>query len=125
LETLYLRHKREGSQLDFTEWFQSLKSVAEVLAGFGLVTILLTTMKHTAERRSWKSFKRRTQDWIGDLVKANDKHPKEFTDAEWQFEVERLLSDANFGPMQVEQLLETGVIVAKGLAAERVYFNFE
>lgn len=124
-ETLHLLRKTEDSQLDFTEWFLSLKSVAEVLAGLGLVTILLAVLKRAAERRNWNDFKRRAQDWIDDLIEADEKHPKEFSDAEWQFEVERLLSDSNFGPLEIQQLLEIGVIIARGLAAERVFFKVD
>jgi hypothetical protein len=48
-------------------------------------------------------------------------HPNELTEEEWRYEVERLLTAANFGPLQIQQLLETAVVVAKGLARDRIY----
>jgi hypothetical protein len=106
--------------LDFTAWVESLKSVAQVLAGFGLVTVLLAYVKHTVERRCWDSFKRRAEHWIDDLVRTQERHPNELSEAQWRFEVEQMLTEANFGPLQIQQLLETAVIVAKGLASDRM-----
>jgi hypothetical protein len=49
--------------LDFTAWVESLKSLAQVLAGFGLVTVLLAYAKHAAERRRWKNYKLFVKSW--------------------------------------------------------------
>jgi hypothetical protein len=108
--------------LDFTAWFESLKSLAQVFAGFGLVTLLLAYAKHAAERWCWKNFKRRAGRWISELVESQEGHPNELSEVEWRMEVERMLSEAKFSPMQIERLLETAVTVAKGIAIERFLF---
>jgi hypothetical protein len=119
-KALHHARKREDTQLDFTAWVESLKSVAQVLAGFGLVTILLAYIKNASERRCWDNYKHRTQQWIDELIRSQERHPNELTEDQWRFEVEQMLSDSHFGPMQVEQLLETAVLVAKGFARDRL-----
>ena len=108
--------------MDFTAWVESLKSLAQVLAGFGLVTVLLAYGKHTTDRRCWKNYKRRAEQWMDAVLRAQERHPSELTEAQWRFEVERMLTEANFGPIQIHQILETAVIVAKGLASERFFW---
>jgi hypothetical protein len=47
VELLALHHYRkwEEEQLDFTAWIESLKSLAQILAGIGLVTLVLALTK--------------------------------------------------------------------------------
>jgi hypothetical protein len=96
--------------------------VAEVLAGFGLVTVVLAYGKHAVERYCWKLFKRRGEQWVDEMVEIHEVHPRELSDEQWNIEVERLLMDAYFGPKQIQELLGTAVIVVKGLANERVFW---
>ena len=106
--------------MDFTAWIESLKSLAQVLAGFGLVAIVLAYVKHAAERRCWRNYKRHAEQWIDELIRVHEIHPNELTEMQWRSEIEQMLTDANFGPLQIQQLLETAVIVAKGMANERL-----
>jgi hypothetical protein len=106
--------------LDFTAWIESLKSLAQVLAGFGLVTVLLALVKHVAERRCWEGYKSRAARWIDELIRIHEAHPNELTDNQWRFEVERMLTASHFGPFQIQQMLNTAVNVAKGMADERL-----
>ena len=106
--------------MDFTAWIESLKSFAQVLAGFGLVTIVLAYLKHAAERRCWRTYKWLAEKWIDELIRVHEVHPNELTETQWRAEVEQLLTDAKFGPLQIQQLLETAVVVAKGMANERL-----
>ncbi len=108
--------------MDFTAWFESLKSLAQVLAGFGLVTVLLAYGKHAAERRRWKNYKLFAERWIEEILRAEERHPNELTDSQWSFEAERMLAEADFSPLEIHQLLETAVVVAKGLASERFFW---
>jgi hypothetical protein len=78
--------------LDFTAWIESLKSLTQILAGFGLVTVLLALTKHAVERRCWEIYKRRAAKWIDELVRIHEVHPKELTDNQWRFEIERMLT---------------------------------
>ena len=112
-----------GHALDFTGWLESLKSlgdVARILAGFGVVTVLLAYLKHTLERRCWRSFKADVRKWVDRLVESGMRHPKELSEDEWKAECERRLSDAGFSPLQVKQLLDVSVVAAKGIAAGKV-----
>lgn len=110
--------------MGFTDWLESLKplgDVASILAGFGLVTVFLAYLKHTAERRCWRNFKESVHDWVERLIKSQNRHPKELGEDEWKAVCERLLTDANFSPLQLTQVLEVSVVVAKGIAADKVF----
>jgi len=54
-------------------------------------------------------------------MKAGSRHPSELSEDEWKVECERMLSDVNFSPLQIEQLLDTSVVVAKGIVAEKLF----
>ena len=110
--------------MDFTGWLESLKSlgdVARILAGFGVVTVLLAYLKHTLERRRWRNFKENVDDWVNLLVESGIRHPNELSEDEWKAECERMLTDAGFSPLQVKQLLDVGVVVAKGIATDKIF----
>jgi hypothetical protein len=114
--------------LDFTAWDEKLKpaaTVVQVFAGLGLTTALLAFARYYFERRCWRRFKRRVDGWIGQLEKSGELHPKQLRDHDWRVECERLLSDAYFGPAQVNDLLETSVVVAKGMAADKGLLDFD
>jgi hypothetical protein len=122
-ETLYHARKREAPQLDFTAWFESLKpltDIAQILAGLGLVTVALAAVKDAVERRRWQAFKQSIDLWLGQELKA-DRHPKDFAENDWKIECELKLFDAGFNPSQIHQLLDTSVVVAKGIAASKVF----
>lgn len=116
----YLAQLGEDSQLIFTEWLQTLKPLVDLAAGLGLATVFLTYFNHTSERRRWRNFKLSVYDWIDRLIEAQSRHPRELSDDEWKIACERMLSDANFSPIHIHQLLEISVIVAKGIASERL-----
>jgi hypothetical protein len=121
-ETPHHACESEVSQLDFSTWFDGLKpltDIVQVLAGLGLVTVTLAVAKHFVERRAWRRYKLAVDDWINRLDKLGGKHPKELEEHDWRVECERMLSDANFSPLQVVQLLDAAVIVAKGIAADK------
>lgn len=94
--------------------------VAQILAGFGLITVLLAVLKRHAERRCWRLFKERVDDWIDQLQEAENRHPHDIEDDEWKAKCERMLTDSKFSPMEINQLLNTAVIVARGIAADKV-----
>jgi len=107
-----------------TEIFEIVKPLGEVvgvLSGLGLVTVLLAYLKHLGERRCWRNFKESAHDLAGDLRQAGNRHPLFHMEKdEWKAVCERLLSDANFSPIQIQQVLDTAVIVAQGIAANRI-----
>ncbi len=110
--------------MSFTEWLESLKQlsdVAKALAGLGFVTVLLAVIKHRVERRCWQSFKRIAHDWVERLIEGGDRHPDELSEHDWKAECERMLSDANFSPLQITQLLQVAVVVAMDIASEKIY----
>ena len=110
--------------MDFTGWLESLKildDVVGILAGLGLVAIFLGYFKHTAERRCWRNFKKRVHDWVDQLLESESRHPNEIQPDEWKVECERMLTDANFSPLQIRQVLDVSVVVAKGITADKVF----
>lgn len=112
-----------GSTLGFTEWLESLTpmvNLVRVLAGLGLVTILLANLKRFAERRCWRKFKVSVHDWVERLIESENRHPNQLSADEWKAECERMLTDANFSPLEINHVLDVAVVVAKGIAADRI-----
>ena len=109
--------------MDFTKLFElltPLKDVVAVLSGLGLVTVLLAYLKHSAERKCWRDFKRQADDFAVRFVKADKRHPYQIDDDEWRAICERMLSDAHFSPMQIPELLDVSVIVTKEIIQDKV-----
>ncbi|MCG8587002.1 MAG: hypothetical protein MI757_20035 [Pirellulales bacterium] len=98
-----------------------MADVARILAGLGLVTILLATLKRNAERRCWRRFKQGAEDWLDRLAEMERRHPRQLEEDEWKAECERILNDAKFSPLEINQVLELSVVVAKGIAAEKFF----
>ena len=112
--------------MGFTEWLESLTpmvNLVRVLAGVGLITVLLAYLKRTAERRCWRSFKASVNDWSQRLVEAENRHPDQLSDDEWKIECERMLTDANFSPLEIKQILDISVVVAKGIAVDKILMS--
>ena len=110
--------------MGFTRLLESLTPLAaltQVFAGLGLVTILLAILKRNAERRCWQRFKTLTADWVDRLRETENRHPKDVSSSEWKSRCERLLTDANFSPIEIHQLLDTAVVVARGIATEKFF----
>jgi hypothetical protein len=110
--------------LVFTNLLENLKplgDLAQILAGFGVIAVLLAVLKRTSERRCWRNFKTRVDDWVNRLRESEGRHPRDFNDDEWKAACERMLSDARFSPLEITQVLDTSVIVAKGAVAENFF----
>ena len=110
--------------MGFTEWLESLTpmlNVVRILAGVGFVTVLLAYLRRVAARRCWRNFKARVHDWVDRLVETENRHPNHLSEEEWQAACESMLTDANFGPMEIRQLLDLSVTVAKGIAADKMF----
>ena len=95
--------------------------LARILAGFGVVTVLLAILKRNEERRSWRRFKFQVHDWIDRLRETENRHPRDLDDNQWKAECERMLTDSRFSPLEINQLLETSIVVAKGIAADKFF----
>jgi hypothetical protein len=96
-----------------------LTGLAQAFAGLGLTTVLLAVLKRNLERRFWRDFKRRAGDWIDRLRETENRRPLDLSNDEWMSECERMLADSKFSPLEIHQILNTSVIVAKGIAADR------
>jgi hypothetical protein len=105
--------------MEFLENLTPMVDLARILAGFGLITVLLAILKRNAERRCWRNFKLRVDDWMERLRQTENRHPRELDDDEWKAECERMSTDSKFSPLEINQLLDTAVIVAKGIAADK------
>jgi len=100
------------------ESFTQLQNVAQILAGFGVITVLLALLKRYAERRSWQNFKTLVDGWTDSLLESDQKIGH-LDDDEWKVECERMLTDSRFSPLEINELLNTAVVVAKGIAANK------
>ncbi len=93
--------------MGFTEFLENLTpmvDLAQILAGFGLVTVFLAILKRNAERRCWRDFKARVDDWVDRLRESGNRHPRELGDDEWNAECERMLTDAKFSPLEIDRV---------------------
>lgn len=116
--------KPRREKLAFTQFFENLTplvSMAQILAGFGLITVLLAVLKRNSERRCWRIFKARVEDWTDRLRDSGHRHPRDLDEDEWKAECERMLSDSRFSPLEIHQILDASVIVAKGIAADKYF----
>lgn len=108
----------------FTEFLENLTpmvDLARILAGFGLITVLLAILKRNAERRCWRRYKVCVGDWIDRLRETENRHPRDLDDDQWKAECERMLTDSKFSPLEINQILDTSVVVAKGIAADKFF----
>jgi hypothetical protein len=112
-------------ELGFTEFVESLTRMADlvqILAGLGVITVLMAILKRYAEQRRWQNFKLEVEDWLDRLRDTEHRHPRELDDREWKVACERMLTDARFSPVEIHQLLGTSVVVAKGIASDKFFF---
>lgn len=58
--------------MEFLSNLAAFANLAQILTGFGLVTVLLAILKRNAERRCWRNFKAYAHDWI-DRLRATEK----------------------------------------------------
>ena len=115
---------RSGT-LGFTveaEGLTSMLFVVRILAGLGCVTVFLAYLKTWIERRRWRRFKLSVHQWVDNIYEVGDTHPEEFSDDQWRAECERMLTDANFSPLDIRHLVDIAVVVAKGIAADKIAF---
>jgi hypothetical protein len=96
-----------------------LVDLAQILAGFGVVTVLLALLKHYVERRRWTFFKRQLDEWTDQIRDAGMRVPHSGDDNQWKAECERVLTEAGFSPLEINQILDLAVATAKGIAADK------
>lgn len=96
-------------------------AVVQIFAGLGFITIFLAYLKRYAERSRWDRYKVLVDDWMEDLRESEEVHPNDLTDLDWRVRCERLLTDAKFSPLEIHQVFNTAIIVAKGIAHEKFF----
>lgn len=96
-------------------------NLVRVLAGLGLVTVLLAYLKRMAERRCWRNFKESVHDWVDRFEKSENTRLNQLSEDEWKTVCERMLTDANFSPLEIRQVLDIAVVVVKGIAADKIF----
>ena len=122
--------------MDFTAWLETLKPMADlvqILAGLGLVTAALAYAKYYLERHHWDQFKQQANDWLdrqvalkegwsGESGRESEEAPAEqrvFQEDSLTIIVEKMLSDAGFTPLQIQQLLGTALLIVRGTATDK------
>ena len=92
-------------------------TVIRIATGLGAITAIATMFRYSWNRWRWKRFKRSAARWE-EYVEV---HPIEMEEEDWQVVVEQLLGDARFSPFEVQQLLATAVVTAKGVVARKLF----
>jgi len=120
----WLFHPSKSEMLAFTESAERLTqlgAIAQILAGFGVVTVLLAVAKWHFERICWRGFKLRVHAWVDRLRETENRHPRDLGDDQWKAECERMLAESRFSPLAIPGLLDLSVTVARGIAAEKFF----
>jgi len=107
--------------VDMPQDLTLLAELARILAGLGLVTVVLAYLKRVAERRRWRGFKSRVRRWLDGLADDESRHPKDLLDDEWKADCEALLDASGFSPLEAAAVLDTAVLAAKKLASDRFF----
>ncbi len=82
-----------------------------IFSNIGLVAFLCLLVKWFWNRRRWRRFESSIRAW------AQETFDLDLEENEWKSLVAIKLSDAEFSPKEILQLLDLGVLVAKGRAA--------
>lgn len=101
------------------EYLEFLGNLSQALAALGLATVLLSVLKRSAERRRWREFRAQMDRWTDRLRIAGMRLELGSSDDVWKAECERKLFHAGFSPLEIPQLLDISVAVAKELAASK------
>ncbi len=110
--------------MDFPALNERLKlasTIIQIFVDLGLMAAALAVLRFYVDSWRWRRYKYRVNDWIDGLLKlsADERHPKRFIERDWRVECERMLSTAYDSSSEIVLLLETSVIVAKGIAVDR------
>ncbi len=97
-------------------------ALVQIVAGLGLVTILLAVLKQYGDRIRWRRFKLLVKEWVEGLWETEEIHPDELAANEWKVRCEQFLMKARFSPLESQQLLDMAVVVARGIVSEKFFF---
>jgi len=107
------------------DYITPLLELAKVFAGLGLVTIALSLLKRSSEKRAWIRYKAMVRQWMLDAFGEGERHPNELNEVEWQAECEDMLCEAGFIPSEADRLLSTAVVVAKGIVNRETFSRWD
>lgn len=92
--------------------------IARVFAGLGVVTVCLSAIKRSLERRRWLAFKSRVVEWLNQ-IQSESEGRRDLDPIDWTVSCQRLLEDSGHTPHESKDLLELAEVTAQGIAAER------
>ena len=105
-----------------SEIAKALMPLVEIVAGLGLITVfgtvLLALLRYYLQIRRWRNYKDDIEQWARDMVDAGDRHPKYLRQDEWRAECESMLYDVGYTPIEISQLLDLAIIVAKATTVD-------
>jgi hypothetical protein len=110
-----------------------MTDIVQILAGLGFVTAALAYAKYQLERLHWQRFKQLADAWISSQVELKvrgpgiaapvpdepPEGPSVFRDDVLTIIIEQMLTESGFTPFQTQQLLETALLIVRGMAADR------
>jgi hypothetical protein len=98
---------------------EQLGSLSQILATLGVSAAAMAAVRRYLENRRWDNYKRRVVEWTDDMLAVGIRIDKSLDDGEWRSECESMLSDVGFTPLEIHQVLEVSLVVAKGIASTR------
>lgn len=101
------------------EYLQFLADLSHALAALGLVTVVLSMLKRSTERRRSRTFKDGMDEWTDGLRAAGIRLDQHALEDELKAECERELYNAGFSPLEIAQILDVSLAVAKGIAVSK------
>jgi hypothetical protein len=111
-----LSNRNFGGDKQMLEQFGEL---SQILAALGISAAILAALRRYVDQRRWDKFKHSVTAWTHDMLAVGIRIEKQFTDDEWRSECERMLADVGFTPIEIQQIIELALVVAKGIASSR------
>lgn len=105
---------------DIQLWF----SVARMLAAVGVFAAFGVVCRYAWYRHRWRRFRQEIDKWFRRIL-GSPTHPGQkitaMNDDDWKYLVAGMLADSRFGPTEVQNLLNLGVVTAKETVSENLF----
>lgn len=95
-------------------------ALVQFAVSLGVITALGIACRYVWNRHRWRLFKKSIHNWFRLAATSNVDHPKTMQDDDWKYLVEMKLTDSNFSPFEIQQMIELAVVTAKGIIASQL-----
>ncbi len=98
---------------------EHLGSLSQILTTLGVSAAVVAAVRRYLDQRRWDKYKCRVMQWTDDMLAVGIRVDKSLDDGEWRAECENMLSDVGFTPLEIHQVFEVSLVVAKGIASTK------